>query len=295
MDQIPFTREKINHFESYLMENGCSVSTTAQYSAAIKRILRVGSLKEAQKSVGLQTQYRMGRAMDLWSQYETDPSKYAESKRRGRVEKDQDLFHQYLLKESNYSAQTARQYASHLRGILKAGGVELLQTDPKTFAQRASVYIYSRGAVSAYMQAWENFRALMKRKRDMDLPGLQAVADGPDVTSDQHLAVWVLWDVGFLTPQAIAKTQRESLRWTPCGGQVTFSTSKGEQVGKGCVAWAFAQWGDATAGPLTGLSPQRIKQLCASVSAVIEDSPLTTAHKLTREWSRRRLQIARQG
>jgi len=295
MDQKPFTHEKIKHFEGYLMENGCSVSTTAQYSAAIKRILRVGSLKEAQKSVGLQTQYRMGRAFDLWSQYETDPAKFAEGKRRGRVEKDQDLFHQYLLKESGYSAQTARQYASHLRGILKAGGVELLQTDPTTFAQKASVYVYSRGAVSAYMQAWENFRALMKRKRNMDLPGLQAVADGPDVSPDQHLAVWVLWDVGYLTPQAISRMKRESLRWTPCGSHVTFPTSKGEQVGKGCVAWAFAQFGDATTGPLTGLSTKRVKELCASVGGVVEGSPLSTAHKLTRAWSRQKRQRAHQG
>ncbi len=78
-------REKIREFEKYLQENGCTTSTTAQYSAAIKRILKVGSLEAAQKSVGLQTGYRMSRAQDLWTQFEADPSKFAEPRRRGRA------------------------------------------------------------------------------------------------------------------------------------------------------------------------------------------------------------------
>lgn len=295
MTEKPYTDAQLREFEHYLMQNGCSVSTTAQYSAAIKRILRLGSLETAQKGVGLQTSYRMGRANDLWNQFATDPSKYAEGKKRGRSAKEKDLFHQYLLKDGRFSAQTARQYASHLRGILKAGSADLLHSDPSTFANRASVYVYSRTNVPAYMAAWENFRALMRRKRNMELPTLHAVEDGPDVSPDQHLAVWVLWDVGYLTPQAISRMKRESLRWTPCGSHVTFPTSKGEQVGKGCVAWAFSQFGDATTGPLTGLSTKRVKELCASVGGVVEGTPLSTAHKLTRAWSRQKRQPARQG
>lgn len=293
MTEKPYNNTQLREFENYLMQNGCSASTTAQYSAAIKRVLRLGSLEAAQQGVGLQTSYRMGRANDLWNQFATDPSKYAEGKKRGRVAKEKDLFHQYLLKDGRFSAQTARQYSSHLRGILKAGNPELLHTDPKTFAAQASVYVYSRSAVPAYLAAWENFRALMRRKRNMTLPSLHEVADGPDVTPDQHLAVWVMWDVGYLSAQAISKMKREELRWTPCGGQVSFPTSKGENVGKGCVAWAFAQWGDQATGPLTGLSTKRIKELCASVGSIIEGEPLSTAHKLTREWSRRNRQKTR--
>ena len=278
-------REQIRAFEGYLLDNGCAVSTAAQYSAAIKRILRVGSLEAAQRSVGLQTGYRMGRAHDLWVQFEADPTKFRERRKRERVS-TKDLFHEYLVKEGRYTAHTARQYASHLRGILHAGGAELLQADPQTFARRASVYVYSRANVPAYLAAWENFRALMKRKRNLDLPGLQEVGDGPDVTPHQHLAVWVLWDVGYLTPQAISRMKHDSLRWTPCGGQVTYPTGKGEGVGKGCVAWAFSQWSGTESGSLTGLSTKRIKELCASVTTVIEGEPLSTAHKLTREWSR---------
>jgi len=295
MTEKPFTREKTKAFEVYLEENGCAATTVAQYSASIKRILKVGSLEEAQASVGLQTSYRMSRAQALWTQFEADPTIFCEGKRRGRPAKTNDLFYQYLVKDAGLAPQTAHRYASHLRLILKAGDATLLTLDPQTFVKRAAVFVYAKQNVSSYLGAWENFRALMKRKRGMDLPGLQAVADGPDVTTDQHLAVWVLWDVGYLTPQAISRMKRESLRWTPCGSHVTFPTSKGEQVGKGCVAWAFAQFGGAT-GPLTGLSTKRVKELCASVSAIIDGgSPLATAHKLTREWSRRKRQTARQG
>ncbi len=292
----PEKNQKIRSFEIYLQENGCSLSTAAQYSAAIKRILRVGSLEQAQNSVGLQTGYRMGRAFDLWTQFEADPTRFPEGRRRGHLPKGDDLFYQFLVKEAGFTPKTAHRYSSHLRTILKAGDASLLTVDPKTFANRAAVFVYARHNVSAYLQAWENFRALMRRKRNIDLPSLHDVADGPDVTLDQHLALWVLWDVGYLTPQAISRLQRESLRFSPCKGQVHFPSSKGEQVGKGCIAWAFDMFmsqGSDT-GPLTDLSTKRVKALCSSVGAVIEGDPLETAHKATRTWSRQNRQNARQ-
>jgi len=280
--------EKIREFEKYLGENGCTASTTAQYSAAIKRILKVGSLEEAQKNVGLQTSYRMSRAHDLWTQFETDPSKFAEPRRRGRAPKGDDLFYEYLLKGAGLTPRTAHRYSSHLRAILKAGGPMLLTDDPKTFAHRAAVFIYARQNVSAYLGAWENFRALMRNKRNIELPSLHDMSEGPDVTPDQHLAVWVLWDVGYLSASGISKMKRETIRVSPCKGQVHFPSNKGEQTGKGCLAWAFDQFlsEGSEKGPLTGLSTQRIKELCASVNTVIEGDPLSTAHALTRTWSR---------
>jgi len=293
---MTFSREKIREFEIYLQENGCTASTTAQYSAAIKRILKVGSLEAAQKSVGLQTGYRMSRAQDLWTQFEADPSKFAEPRRRGRAPKGDDLFYEYLLKGAGLTPRTAHRYTSHLRTILKAGGPMLLTEDPKTFADRAAVFVYARQNVSAYLGAWENFRALMRNKRNIELPSLHDVSEGPDVTVDQHLALWVLFDVGYLSPNAIAKMKRETVRVSPCGGQVHFPSSKGEQQGKGCVAWAFDQFlsEGSSKGALTGLSTKRIKELCGSVGVVIDGDPLSEAHKLTREWSRQKRQTARQ-
>ena len=291
---MSFTQEKKREFEKYLLDSGLSPSTAAQYSAALKSVLRKESLEAAKSEVSLAVYFRMQRALDLYAQFNKDPTVFPPHRQRQRVSKADDAFFQYLVRDAGFTPTTAIQYSSHLRAILAAGDSAILMTDPNTFVQRAAVFVYARTNTSAYVQAWENFRALMQRKRKISLPGLTDVADGPEVSLDQHLALWVLWDVGYLTPQAISRLQRESLRFSPCRSQVDYPSPKGDQKGRGCVSWAFDAFmcQGAPTGPLTGLSPRRIKALCSSVHTVLDGDPLETAHKLTRTWSRRNRQSA---
>ena len=288
--------DEVREFERWMHRNGLSYSSIAQYTAALRSVKRAGSLSDAQENASAQVCYRMQRACELWKQFKDAPDAGIKRRTRKKVDGKSEFF-TYLTLHAGLSMATASIYQSGVRTALRAGGENTLNSNPDEFLRKVHAHLATRDNVRSIYSGWNHFKTYMRTFHQRDVPDINlSGTKTPQATLDKNdqLAIWVLWDVGYLSPQAIAKLDRETISFSKCRSIVYFPSTKGEQTGRGCVTWAFAHLmrdGNAS-GPLVSFPAKKIKELCAATPGAVAADPLATAHKVTREWSRRMRQSA---